>query len=156
MEASIIESNPFRDISIIQIDNSFHGEIPESGSFNDIKVDEKINILGYSHCVGGRKVLTCQEAVVGAKVLLKSPRIKSRHAVVNIQTRHGQSGSFIYSSNKNKIVGMLVVSVAPLSGVMIAGINPRELNQTTHCISAEYVYNDMMEKLYGNPRNRIK
>lgn len=141
VQAYILESDPFRDITIIKTNLSFNGNIPNLGSFDDVSVGEQVCILGFPHCVEGRRVLTFQQAVIGAKVLLESQGIKSRHAVINTQTRPGQSGSLIYSISKNKVVGILVGTFAPNSGVIIAGINPRELNQTTHCISAEYIRN---------------
>lgn len=141
VEAYILESDPFRDITIIKANLNFNGNIPDLGSFDDMNVGEQVCILGFPHCVEGRRVLTLQQAIIGAKVLLESQGIKSKHAVINTQTRPGQSGSLIYSINKNKVIGILVGTFAINSGVIIAGINPRELNQTTHCISAEYIKN---------------
>ena len=141
VQAYILESDPFRDITIIKADLNFNGNILNLGSFDDVNVGEQVCILGFPHCVEGRRVLTFQQAVIGAKVLLESQGIKSKHAVINTQTRPGQSGSLIYSISKNEVVGILVGTFAPDSGVIIAGINPRELNQTTHCISAEYIRN---------------
>ncbi|EOU1648716.1 MAG: serine protease [Clostridium perfringens] len=141
IKASILDSDPFRDITIIKAELKFTGIIPSLGDFDDMYVGEQVSILGFPHCVEGRRVLTFQQAGIGAKVLLEAQGIKSKHAVINTQTRPGQSGSLIFSINTNKIVGMLVGTFAPNSGVIIAGINPRELNQTTHCISAEYIKN---------------
>lgn len=141
ISAKIVESDPFRDITILKIDMNLTGNFPAIGSFDDVIVGEEINILGYPHCVEGRRVLTYQKAVIGAKVILDSNGIKSKHAVINTQTRPGQSGSLIFSMNKNMIIGILVGAFAPNSGVIIAGINPKELHQTTHCISAEYIKN---------------
>lgn len=139
--ATIVESDPFRDITILKIDVSGSGTLPEIGSFDNVSVGEEVSILGYPHCVEGRRVLTYQTAVIGAKVILDSNGIKSKHAVINTQTRPGQSGSLIFSMSRNMIVGILVGAFAPNSGVSIAGINPKELHQTTHCISAEYIKN---------------
>ena len=141
MPAKITESDPFRDITILKIDVSFSGNLPEIGGFDNVVVGEEVGIVGYPHCGEGRRVLTYQKAVIGAKVILDSNGIKSKSAVINTQTRPGQSGSLIFSMSRNKIVGILVGAFAPNSGVIIAGINPRELHQTTHCISAEYIKN---------------
>lgn len=137
--AQIVESDPFRDITILKVDASFEGFLDKIGSFAHVCVGEEVIILGYPHCVEGRRVLTFQTAVVGAKVLLDSSGIKSKHAVINTQTRPGQSGSLIFSPRLNEIVGLLVGAFAPHAGISLGGINPRELHQTTHCISAEYI-----------------
>lgn len=100
---------------------------------------EQTYIIGFPHCTEGRKVLTVQEADVGAKILLESNNIKSKYIVVNTQTRPGQSGSLVYDPKSNKIIAMLIGAFAPDSGISLGGINPRELHQTTHCISAEYI-----------------
>lgn len=141
VKVSIIDSDPFRDLVILESQLAFSGIIPPIGSFDDVLVGEQVGIFGFPHCVEGRRVLTYQQAIIGAKVLLESEGIKSKHAVINTQTRPGQSGSLIFSIRANKIIGLLVGAFAPNSGVIICGINPRELHQTTHCISAEYIKN---------------
>ncbi|MGL5125507.1 MAG: S1 family peptidase [Fusobacteriaceae bacterium] len=133
-----------RDIALLKINDINIIKLPLVsstilGSFDEINVGETLHILGYPHCVEGRRVLTYQEAILGAKVLLDCNSIKSKHAVINTQTRPGQSGSLIYSKRLNKIIGMLIGAFAPNSGISLGGINPRELHQTTHCISAEYI-----------------
>lgn len=139
--ATIVESDPFRDLVILQIPLSFSYNPPCIGSFDEVSVGEQVGIFGFPHCVEGRRVLTYQHAMVGAKVLLESQGVKSKHAVINTQTRPGQSGSLIFSIRTNKVLGILVGAFGPDSGVFISGINPRELHQTTHCISAEYIKN---------------
>lgn len=139
--ATILESDPFRDLVILQIPLDANENFPPIGGFDEVSVGEQVGIFGFPHCVEGRRVLTYQQAMVGAKVLLESQGIKSKHAVINTQTRPGQSGSLIFSIRTKKIVGILVGAFAPTSGVIISGINPRELHQTTHCVSAEYIKN---------------
>ncbi len=137
----IIEIDPIKDLCIVKADIVFEGNLPDLGSFDELKVGEKIDIFGFPHCVEGRRVLTFQETEIGAKILLESHGVKSKHAVINTQARPGQSGALIFSPRINKIVGVLIGAYAPSGGggVIIAGINPRELNQTTQCISAEYI-----------------
>ena len=137
----IIDIDPFRDIAILKMDINIPGNIPTIGGFDDVCVGEEVIIIGYPHCVEGRRVLTYQKAVIGAKVILESQGIKSKHAVINTQTRPGQSGSLIFSKEKQMIVGILIGAFAPNSGISLGGINPRELHQTTHCISTEYINN---------------
>ena len=62
-----------------------------------------------------------------------------KYATINIQTRPGQSGSLIFSLQSGAIIGLLIGTYAPSSGVVIAGINTHELNQTSYCISANYI-----------------
>jgi hypothetical protein len=139
----VIEVDPIRDIAILKADLTLSGALPDIDSFDNICIGEDLLIFGFPHCSepNGRKVLTFQKAVLGAKVLLECNSIKVKHGVVNIQSRPGQSGSIIMAAKNNKIVGMLIGTFAPSHGVIINGINPAELNQTTHCISAEYIKN---------------
>lgn len=137
----IIESDPIHDISILKLDGpSFVGNLPTIGGFDDIEVGQSVDIYGYPHCTEGRRVLTYQRAEIGSKVLLESNGIKSKYAVINIQSRPGQSGSMIFCPRTQKIVGMLNGAYVPDNArSSIAGINPHELNQTTQCISAQYI-----------------
>jgi hypothetical protein len=140
VHAKIVEADPFRDIVILKSTLNFSGSLPEIGSFDNSSVGDDVGVFGFPHCVEGRRVLTYQKAEIGAKILLESSAIKSKHAVINIQSRPGQSGSLVYHLKKNKVIGILVGAFAPPNpGVIVGGINPRELHQTTHCISAEYI-----------------
>jgi len=141
INAKIVEIDPIKDIAILELDGSLNGTLPEIAGFDEVSVSEEIGIFGFPHSVEGRRVLTFQKAEIGAKVLLESNGIKSKHAVINIQARPGQSGSLVFSARLNKIVGVLIGAYAPESGgySLVGGINPRELHQTTHCISADYL-----------------
>lgn len=140
VSAKIIEIDPLRDLAVIKADLTFDGKLPNIGSFDKDNIGEDVGIFGYPHCVEGRRSLTYQKAEIGAKVLLESNGIKSKHAVINIQSRPGQSGSLIFSLKGQSISGVLIGAWAPQGGgVIVSGINPRELHQTTHCISAEYI-----------------
>ena len=142
----IIASDPFRDVSILKPIQSITAPEVLLGNIDNIKIMEQTYIIGFPHCTEGRKVLTVQEADVGAKILLESNNIKSKYIVVNTQTRPGQSGSLVYDPKSNKIIAMLIGAFAPDSGISLGGINPRELHQTTHCISAEYILNMIKEE----------
>ncbi|OEE76196.1 hypothetical protein A1OQ_06670 [Enterovibrio norvegicus FF-162] len=138
--ATILEVDPCKDIAILKSDLRLNWPFPKLGSFDELVPGEEIEIYGYPHCVTGRNVLTVQKAEIGSKVLLSSKGVKSKHAVINTQSRPGQSGSMIYSRRLNQIVGMLIGTyVPPGAGVVVGGINPHELNQTTQCISAHYI-----------------
>ena len=80
-----------------------------------------------------------QNAMIGSKILVNSAGMKAKYCVINTQTRPGQSGSMIYSRTQNKIIAVLIGAFASNSGISLGGINPRELHQTTQCISAEYI-----------------
>jgi hypothetical protein len=137
---TIVEADPFRDLVILKGDINFTGDLPIISSFDKTIVGDDVGIFGFPHCVEGRRVLTFQKAEIGAKILLDCNSVKSKYAVINTQSRPGQSGSLIFHVKTNCIVGVLIGAFAPMEvGAIIAGINPRELHQTTHCISAEYI-----------------
>lgn len=137
---TVEEINPVTDICILQLPGwSFYGTLPELDSLDNICVGEKIGMYGFPHCVMGRRVLTYRESEIGAKMLLESSGIKSKYATLNMQTRPGQSGSPVFSLRTGNIVGMLIGTYAPTCGIIIAGINPHELNQDSYCISASYI-----------------
>jgi S1-C subfamily serine protease len=140
VQTTVLEMDPIKDLCLLKADIYFSGILPMIGSFDEVNVGEKVGIFGFPHCVAGRRVLTYQETEIGAKVLLESNSIKSKHAVINTQARPGQSGGIIFSSRLKKIIGVLVGAYATQGGgFSIGGINPQELHQTTHCISAEYL-----------------
>jgi len=136
----IKEIDPIRDLAILNSGLSFSTELPRIGGFDDDAVGDEVGIYGFPHCVEGRRTLTYQKAHLGAKVLLETNGIKSKHAVINTQARPGQSGSLVFSPKDQSISGMLVGAWVPgPGGISLGGINPRELHQTTQCVSAEYL-----------------
>ena len=137
--AEILEIDPIKDLAILKADVTFNGNMPRIGGLDDVAVGEQVGIFGFPHCVEGRRVLTFQRTEVGAKVLLNSNGIKSKHAVVNVQSRPGQSGSLVFHPTKGLVVGVLIGTYAPQFGIRLGNINPAELNQTTHIISSEYL-----------------
>lgn len=140
IQVSVEDINPVTDICILRAKGLFLNYVLSPlSSLDNIAVGERIGMYGFPHCVMGRRVLTYQEAEVGAKMYLATSCIKSKYATLNIQTRPGQSGSIVYNLKNGMIVGLLIGTYAPTSGVIIAGINPHELNQTSYCISAEHI-----------------
>ena len=139
LPAKVLDINPITDLCILNIDSPGFVIVPPLGSLDDVRVGERIGIFGYPHCVMGRRVLTYHETEIGAKMLLETSGIKSKYATINLQTRPGQSGSIVFSLKTGIIVGLLIGTYAPNSGVIIAGINPHELNQTSYCISANHI-----------------
>lgn len=138
-DATIIEVNPITDLCILKINPHVTGTLPSLASTDDVCIGERIGIYGFPHCVTGPRVLTYQEADVGAKVLMETNSVKIKHAILNIQTRPGQSGSVVINRLSGSIVGLLIGTYAAASGIDIGGINPQELNQTSYCISAQYI-----------------
>ena len=139
--AKMEEIDPIRDLAIVKIDITFSGTVPSLGSFDDNSVGDEVGIFGFPHCIEGRRVLTFQKTEIGAKVLLDDNGIKTKHAVINTQARPGQSGSLVFSPKEGSVSGVLVGAWAPQGsqGISLGGINPRELHQTTHCVSAQYI-----------------
>ncbi len=132
--------DPFSDICIIAGESSASSNIKIS-STDSINVGDRIYIFGYPHADHGRLVLTLQETEVGAKVLISTEGIKSKHIVINTQTRPGQSGGPILSVKDDSLVAILIGSYAPGGGggISLGGIDPQTLHQTTHAVSAEYI-----------------
>lgn len=142
LSVDVIEEDPIRDLCVLKLkEDNFSGPVLVLSSLDDITVSDEVGILGFPHCNENRKVLTFQTARVGAKVLLSSGNIKSKHAVINVQSRPGQSGSLIFNLKNNSVIGILVGAYAnnSMGSVMVGGINPADLHQTTYVISAEYV-----------------
>ena len=86
-------------------------------------------------------MLTYERAEIGAKVLIDSNGIKSKHVVLNTQARPGQSGSPVLRLPDLMVIGLLIGSYAPGGGggISLGGVDPQTLHQTTHAISAEYL-----------------
>lgn len=139
VSAKVIDVNPIADLVLLKIEGRT-ADVLSLGSLDEVAVGDVLDIYGFPHCLDGRRVLTYQNATVGAKVLLNSSSFKIKHAVINIQTRPGQSGSLVFNPKTKKIVGLLSGTYAPEGGgMLIMGMNPAELNQTSHIVSAEYI-----------------
>jgi len=140
--ASIEKVDPVRDICILKIENLIQSNI-QIGGADDVSVTDDVGIVGFPHCVDGRNILTFQNTVVGAKVLIQSSGIKSKHLILNIQTRPGQSGSPIFRLSDSKLIGMIIGSYVPGGGggISLGGVDPHTLHQTTHAVSSEYITN---------------
>lgn len=64
VNAKIIEIDPIKDLSILEIDGGLSGRLPEIGGFDEVNVSEEIGIFGFPHSVEGRRVLTFQKAEI--------------------------------------------------------------------------------------------
>lgn len=138
--AKIKEINPIADVCILEITIAMKSNLTLD-STDSVQVGEAISLFGYPHSDHGRMVLTQQDTIIGAKILIDSNGIKLKNIVLNIQSRPGQSGSPILIPRKHAIAGILIGSYAPkVNGeISIGGIDPQTLHQTTHAISAEYI-----------------
>jgi len=138
--ATIYKVDPVRDICILKIDNAVASNLNIGGA-DDVRVTDNVGVVGFPHCVNDRNILTFQSTEVGAKVLIESSGIKSKHLILNIQTRPGQSGSPIFRLNDSKLIGMIIGSYVPGGGggISLGGVDPHTLHQTTHAVSSEYI-----------------
>lgn len=139
--ARITTFDPIADIAILEVnDLAVATDVVLSGT-DDVPPGANVSSLGFPHCGDGRMVLTYQQTVVGARVLLAAGPLKRKHLVLNVLTRPGQSGSPIFVGNSNRICAMLLGGYIPArqGSVLIGGIDPAALHQTTHAVSAEYI-----------------
>lgn len=147
IEVQSIETvNPLCDLALLKTD-IYASRISAIGTLDEVNVGDEVELLGYPHCVNDWQmhILTLQRTIIGAKILRESNGLKYKYAILNVQTRPGQSGSLVFCPSLQKVVGILVGGYAPNSGISLGGINPYELNQTSFCLSAEYI-NEMLEE----------
>lgn len=139
INAKVEKIDPVHDTAIISIPTSVTSSIDILGLDNTL-VGTEIDLFGFPHANFGRKVLTKQAADIGAKILLDNSGVRVKHAVINMQTRPGQSGSPVFIKNTNKIVAILVGSYAPgNSSIRLGDIDPQTLHMTSHAVSSEYI-----------------
>jgi hypothetical protein len=136
----LTQYDPFRDLCVLQTDGETTANVMFGGC-DDLGIGSEIVSFGFPHCDHGRMVLTYQHAEVGAKILVESSGVKSKHIVLNTQARPGQSGSPIFRLPDLTLVAVLLGSYAPGGGggISLGGVDPLTLHQTTHAISAEYI-----------------
>ncbi|ABO51532.1 conserved hypothetical protein [Desulforamulus reducens MI-1] len=136
----IAEIDPFKDISILTVDSNVAPPYNLSGT-DTVFTGSPVVTYGFPHADHGRLVFTEQYSRIGARVLIESGGIKSKHIVLNTQARPGQSGSPIFNPTNMSVVAMLIGSYAPGGGggISLGGVDPHTLHQTTHAISVEYI-----------------
>lgn len=132
--------DPFRDLCVLTTDTDVKANVSIQGT-DAVGVGDGVAIFGYPHANFGRMVLTHHSTAVGAKILIDSSGLKSKHFVLNTQARTGQSGSPVFSLKDLSLVAILIGSYAPGGGggISLGGVDPHTLHQTTYAVSAEYL-----------------
>lgn len=134
--------NPIYDLCVLEIigTNPVKSNI-SIATTDEVMVGDNLKTFGFPHSDLGRLVLTYQNTEVGAKIIMYNNKIPSKHMVLNVQARPGQSGSPVLDILRNKLIGILIGPYVPnkKSSIMIGGIDPQTLHQTTHVVSAEYL-----------------
>jgi Trypsin-like peptidase domain len=110
---TIAAADPFRDICVLSIDIDMAPQYEISGA-DEVPPGSPVVIFGFPHADAGRLVLTQHDTHVGARVLIDSSGVKSKHIVLNTQARPGQSGSPVFSMPEQRVVAMVVGSYAPV------------------------------------------
>lgn len=136
----ILSIDPIRDTCVLEIDDKNANSNINLANSDSISPGEAVTVFGFPHSDSGRVVLTQQTCEIGAKILLNNGGIKSKHIVLNIQTRPGQSGSPVIRNSDLSLIGFVVGTYVPgPAGIILGNIDPQSLNQTTHAVSAEYL-----------------
>lgn len=141
-EVKIVMIDPIVDICVLKLITPSNVKSNlRIGNTDTLSVGEKVSIIGFPHSDLGRVVLTQQTTEVGAKILLNNSGAKTKHLVLNIQARSGQSGSPVINLKDSSLVGILIGPYVPTlsGGISIGGIDPQTLHQTTHVVSTEYL-----------------
>lgn len=135
------EYDPIRDIAILAIEGIEFTFTYKLVGTDRLETSEPVYSLSFPHADHGRMVLTYQSASVGAKILLPSKGVTTKHIVLNTQARPGQSGGPVFFQNSGDLAAMIVGSYAPGGGggISLGGVDPHTLHQTTHAISSEYI-----------------
>lgn len=139
---SIAGVDTFRDICLLELPGHVAATPGFSiGSSDEAPTGTEIVTWGFPHANHNRYVLTQQTSTVGARVLIQNGPLNSKHVVLNVQTRPGQSGSPVFLAQAPRLIAMVVGSYAPNGGggILLGDVDPATLHQTTHAISAEYV-----------------
>lgn len=140
LPVKIDKIDPLRDLCTLKGDTEVNSNLLISNTDN-IEPGELVTVFGYPHANTGRTVLTQQTTEIGAKIILSSGKVKSKHVVLNIQARPGQSGGLIIKNSDLTAVGILIGAYVPKAkgAISLGGLDPQTLHQTTHAISTEYL-----------------
>lgn len=133
--------NTLKDICILTAD--IIAPNIQMAPIDGIEVGEEVISLGYPHADDRRIILTQFRNEIGAKIMISEFGLRTRHYIINLFARPGQSGGpvFVVRQNRALLIGMVIGSYTNTSspGLILHGLNPRSLNQTTHAISATHI-----------------
>jgi len=134
--------DPLRDLCVVSLmgQDNVQSTVWVS-SVSNVFIGEAVTVVGFPHSNLGRIVLTQQTCEIGAKIILGASGIKSKHLVLNIQARPGQSGGPVIRKVDGSLIAVLIGAYVPSTegGISLGGIDPQTLHQTTHAVSAEYL-----------------
>lgn len=140
---SISAFDPIRDIAILEFHDATDTAITFGYSLSGsdhAPPGQQVASLGFPHTDLGRLVLTQHVSIVGARILLGSSGTKAKHLVLNTQARPGQSGGPVFLPDGSSVCAMIIGGFRlPGGGVVVGGVDPAILHQTTHAVSAEYI-----------------
>ncbi|MEU9439656.1 serine protease [Streptomyces sp. NPDC048304] len=143
MNVKMVAADPIKDICILELAPGSWARVDYMLSGTDtLSPGSEVDVYGYPHMDFGRRVITVQRSHVGAKVLIPNNGAKNKHVVINTQTRPGQSGGPVFDSQRGIVCAMITGSYSPEANggsVIISGVNPSTLHQTSHAISVEYI-----------------
>jgi len=152
LDVKLTAYDPIRDVSLVEVANGcepslFPDNLDSAFPYNldsadNVSSGALVVCLGFPHIDTGRLVLTQQASMVGARVLLGNNGVKTKHIVLNNQTRPGQSGGPVFSSDGTKVHAMIIGEYVPPGAkarISLGGVDPHTLHQTTHAVSAEYI-----------------
>ncbi|GEP38832.1 hypothetical protein NPS01_24950 [Nocardioides psychrotolerans] len=141
-QVKIVAADPIHDLCVLEVpleaDWSFSYQIMSADA---VQPGSPVTTFGFPHADSGRVVLTRQDTTVGARILTGNPQIKSKHLILNVQARPGQSGGPVFDAASGNVVAVLAGSYAAGGGgqISLGGVDPATLHTTTQAISAEYI-----------------
>lgn len=138
---TVVAADPIRDLCVLQLSDDINiGGHFQLSSTDATPPGASVVTCGFPHANHGRMVLTLQSAAIGARILINSEGIKTKHIVLNTQARSGQSGGPVLDPTLTSVIAVVLGSYAPEgAGIRLGDIDPQTLHQTTHAISSEYL-----------------
>jgi len=137
----VIASDPIHDLAVLRVRDAETSASWSIDGTDSAEPGHPVVTLGFPHADAGRVVLTQQQTTVGARILMGNQGIKVKYVVLNTLLRPGQSGGPVVSMQTGNVVAVLVGAYAPEGSgkVIVGGVDPSALHQTTHAVSAEYL-----------------
>lgn len=140
MPVTLDRADPLHDLCLLRVpEGSSIAHATQIGSADLTTPGSQVTTFGYPHADFGRRVLTQQTPLVGARVWGEQGGVKTKQLVLNVQTRPGQSGGPVFYNGH--LIGLVLGAYAALGGggISLGGVDPATLHTTTFAVSAEYV-----------------